>query len=167
MAAETIERTAFRKVIWRLMPLLTIAYILNYLDRSNIGFAALQMNHQLGLTAAQFGVGAGILSLGYCAFEIASNLALYRFGGRIWIARIMITWGLVAAGCALIRGPTSLYSIRFLLGLTEAGFLPGRRLPAVGMVPRRVSRPHAGDPAAGGAGVLGRRRSGLGRAARA
>ncbi len=125
MVAETIEQIAFRKIIWRLMPLLTIAYILNYLDRSNIGFAALQMNRQLGLTAAQFGVGAGILSVGYCAFEIPSNLALYRFGGRVWIARIMITWGLVATCCALIRGPTSLYSIRFLLGLTEAGFFPG------------------------------------------
>src|SRR5271156_2971585 len=82
IAVETIEQIAFRKIIWRLMPLLTIAYILNYLDRSNIGFAALQMNRQLGLTAAQFGVGAGILSVGYCAFEMPSNLALYRFGGR-------------------------------------------------------------------------------------
>jgi hypothetical protein len=125
MLAETIERTAFRKIIWRLMPLLTIGYILNYLDRSNIGFAALQMNKELGLTSAQFGVGAGILSLGYCAFEIPSNLLLYRFGARVWIARIMITWGIVAAGCALIAGPASFYSIRFLLGLTEAGFFPG------------------------------------------
>ena len=121
----TIEQTAFRKIIWRLMPLLTIGYILNYLDRGNIGFAALQMNKELGLSAAQFGVGAGILSLGYCTFEIPSNLALYRYGARVWIARIMITWGLVAAGCALISGPTSFYSIRFLLGLTEAGFFPG------------------------------------------
>jgi ACS family tartrate transporter-like MFS transporter len=121
----TIEPTAFRKIIWRLMPLLTIGYILNYLDRGNIGFAALQMNKELGLSAAQFGVGAGILSLGYCTFEIPSNLALYRYGARVWIARIMITWGFVAAGCALISGPTSFYSIRFLLGLTEAGFFPG------------------------------------------
>ncbi|WP_158923591.1 MFS transporter [Acidisphaera sp. S103] len=125
MAAETIAQTAFRKIIWRLMPLLTVSYILNYLDRGNIGFAALQMNHQLGLSAAQFGVGAGILSLGYCTFEIPSNLALYRFGARKWIARIMITWGFVAAGCALIQGPASFYSIRFLLGVTEAGFFPG------------------------------------------
>ena len=125
MSAATIERVAFRKIILRLMPLLTIAYILNYLDRGNIGFAALQMNKELGLTAAQFGFGAGILSLGYCTFEIPSNLALYRYGARVWIARIMITWGLVAAGCALISGPASFYSIRFLLGLTEAGFFPG------------------------------------------
>jgi MFS family permease len=125
METETIARTAFRKIIWRLMPLLTVSYILNYLDRSNIGFAALQMNHQLGLSAAQFGFGAGILSLGYCVFEIPSNLALYRFGARIWIARIMISWGVVATGCALIQGPASFYSVRFLLGLTEAGFFPG------------------------------------------
>src|SRR5580692_2002425 len=125
MTAETIAQTAFRKIIWRLMPLLTVSYILNYLDRGNIGFAALQMNHQLGLSAAQFGFGAGILSLGYCTFEIPSNLALYRFGARKWIARIMITWGFVAAGCALIQGPGSFYSIRFLLGVTEAGFFPG------------------------------------------
>ncbi len=125
MEAQTVEQTAFRKIIWRLMPWLTVAYILNYLDRGNIGFAALQMNKELGLTAAQFGIGAGILSLGYCTFEIPSNLALYRFGARVWISRIMITWGIVAAGCALISGPTSFYSIRFLLGLTEAGFFPG------------------------------------------
>jgi MFS family permease len=125
MAGETVAQGAFRKIIWRLMPLLTVSYILNYLDRGNIGFAALQMNHQLGLSAAQFGVGAGILSLGYCTFEIPSNLALYRYGARKWIARIMITWGIVAAGCAFIQGPTSFYSIRFLLGVTEAGFFPG------------------------------------------
>jgi ACS family tartrate transporter-like MFS transporter len=125
MADETIAQTAFRKIIWRLMPLLTVSYILNYLDRGNIGFAALQMNHQLGLSAAQFGFGAGILSLGYCVFEIPSNLALYRFGARIWIARIMISWGVVATGCALIQGPASFYSVRFLLGVTEAGFFPG------------------------------------------
>lgn len=125
MPADAIEQSAMRKIVWRLMPLLTIAYILNYLDRSNVGFAALQMNHELGLSAAQFGFGAGILSLGYCTFEIPSNMALYRYGARRWIARIMISWGLVAAGCALIAGPASFYSIRFLLGLTEAGFFPG------------------------------------------
>ncbi len=125
MPTGTIERSAFRKIVWRFMPLLTVAYILNYLDRSNIGFAALQMNKELGLSASQFGFGAGILSLGYCMFEIPSNMALYRFGARVWIARIMITWGLVAAGCALIAGPTSFYSIRFLLGVAEAGFFPG------------------------------------------
>lgn len=125
-AAPTAAETAvFRKIAWRLMPLLTIGYILNYLDRNNIGFAALQMNHEVGLTPAQFGFGAGILSLGYCAFEIPSNVALYRFGARRWLARIMITWGVVAACCALIVGPRSFYALRVLLGLTEAGFFPG------------------------------------------
>ncbi|WP_428486390.1 MFS transporter [Rhodopila sp.] len=120
-----IEAAACRKITWRLMPILTIGYILNYLDRSNIGFAALQMNREIGLTPAQFGFGAGILSVGYCLFEIPSNLALYRFGGRRWLARIMITWGLVAAGCALIVGWRSFFVLRVLLGLTEAGFFPG------------------------------------------
>jgi MFS transporter, ACS family, tartrate transporter len=121
----TTDQAAIRRITWRLMPLLTIAYVLNYLDRGNIGFAALQMNHQIGLTASQFGIGAGILSVGYCGFEIPSNMALYRFGARLWIARIMITWGIVAAAGALIAGPVSFYSIRFLLGLAEAGFFPG------------------------------------------
>lgn len=94
----TIEQTAFQKIIWRMMPLLLVAYILNYLDRGNIGFAALQMNKELRLTAAQFGFGAGILSLDYCIFEIQSDLALYRYGARVWIRSHMITWGLVAAG---------------------------------------------------------------------
>ena len=81
--------------------------VLNYLDRANLGFAALRMNQQLGLTAAQFGFGAGIFSPGYRAFEIPSNMALYRYGARVWLARIMITWGLVATACALISGPAS------------------------------------------------------------
>ncbi len=125
MGVNEIEAAACRKITWRLMPILTIGYILNYLDRSNIGFAALQMNREIGLTPAQFGFGAGILSVGYCLFEIPSNLALYRFGGRRWLARIMITWGLVAAGCALIVGWRSFFVLRVLLGLTEAGFFPG------------------------------------------
>jgi len=125
MTPATVEKAAFRKITWRLMPLLTLGYILNYLDRSNIGFAALQMNQEIGLSAAQFGFGAGILSLGYCAFEIPSNLALYRFGVRRWLARIMITWGVVAACCALIAGPGSFYALRLLLGVAEAGYFPG------------------------------------------
>lgn len=125
MNTAAVEQAAFRKIIWRLMPLLTIAYILNYLDRGNIGFAALEMNKAIGLTPGQFGLGAGILSLGYCGFEIPSNLALYHFGARIWIARIMITWGLVAAAGALISGPSSFYAVRLLLGIAEAGFFPG------------------------------------------
>jgi len=107
------------------MPLLIAAYVLNYLDRNNLGFAALKMNAELGLTATQFGRAAGILFLGYCFFEVPSNIALYRVGPRIWLARIMITWGLISAATIFVTGPLSLYLLRFLLGVAEAGFFPG------------------------------------------
>ena len=107
------------------MPLLIGAYVLNYLDRNNLGFAALQMNADLGLTATQFGRAAGILFLGYCFFEVPSNIALYRVGPRIWLSRIMITWGLISAATIFVTGPLSLYLLRFFLGVAEAGFFPG------------------------------------------
>lgn len=107
------------------MPLLIAAYVLNYLDRNNLGFAALKMNAELGLTATQFGRAAGILFLGYCFFEVPSNIALYKVGPRIWLSRIMITWGLISAGTIFVTGPLSLYLLRFLLGVAEAGFFPG------------------------------------------
>ena len=107
------------------MPLLIAAYVLNYLDRNNLGFAALQMNEDLGLTATQFGRAAGILFLGYCFFEVPSNIALYRVGPRIWLARIMITWGLISAATIFVTGALSLYLLRFFLGVAEAGFFPG------------------------------------------
>ncbi len=107
------------------MPLLTIAYLFNYLDRTSLGFAALTMNQQLGLTAGQFGLAAGIFFLGYSTFEIPSNLMLYRFGARRWLARIMISWGIVSAATAFVVGPNSFYGLRLLLGITEAGFFPG------------------------------------------
>jgi MFS family permease len=107
------------------MPLLIAAYVLNYLDRNNLGFAALKMNAELGLTATQFGRAAGILFLGYCFFEVPSNIALYRVGPRIWLARIMITWGLISAATIFVTGPLSLYVLRFFLGVAEAGFFPG------------------------------------------
>jgi MFS family permease len=119
------ERRVFAKIGWRLMPILTLSYILNYLDRTNISFAALSMNEAIGLTATQFGVGAGIFFLGYCLLEVPSNLVLYRVGARIWISRIMITWGLVSAAMSLAVGPTSFYFLRALLGAAEAGFFPG------------------------------------------
>ena len=120
-----VERAAFMKAAWRLVPFLTIGYLLNYMDRTNVGFAGLTMNADTGLSATQFGFGAGILFFGYSAFEIPSNVALYRFGARRWIARIMITWGIVSAATAFVRGPTSWYVLRFLLGVAEAGFFPG------------------------------------------
>ena len=120
-----LQRQAMKKAAWRLIPLLALAYFFNYLDRTSVGYAALQMTDHLGLTAAQFGLGAGIMFVGYCLCEVPSNLAMYRFGARIWIARIMITWGLVAAATAFVVGPYSFYVIRFLLGVAEAGFFPG------------------------------------------
>src|ERR1700676_4155977 len=117
--------SAVRKAALRFVPLLTIAYLFNYLDRTSLGFAALTMNQQLGLSASQFGFAAGILFLGYSLFEIPSNLMLYRFGARRWLARIMISWGLVSAATAFVVGPNSFYGLRLLLGITEAGFFPG------------------------------------------
>jgi sugar phosphate permease len=122
---QEAERRVFAKIGWRLMPILTISYILNYLDRTNVSFAALTMNEAIGLTATQFGLGAGIFFAGYCLLEVPSNLVLYRVGARIWISRIMITWGLVSAATSLVVGPTSFYFMRALLGAAEAGFFPG------------------------------------------
>jgi ACS family tartrate transporter-like MFS transporter len=124
-APDAVLQSAIRKAALRFVPLLTIAYLFNYLDRTSIGFAALTMNQALGLTAAQFGFGAGIFFLGYSLFEIPSNLLLYRFGARRWLARIMITWGMVSAATALVVGPDSFYAARLLLGIAEAGFFPG------------------------------------------
>ncbi|MHC2440001.1 MFS transporter [Bradyrhizobium sp. USDA 4451] len=117
--------SALAKNTWRLVPLLGLAYLFNYLDRTSVGFAALQMNKDIGLSATQFGWGAGILFFSYCLLEVPSNMMMYRFGARRWLARIMITWGLAAAATALATGPYSFYLIRFLLGVFEAGFFPG------------------------------------------
>ncbi|KAA1003752.1 MFS transporter [Paraburkholderia panacisoli] len=124
-ADSSLEQQAVRKAAWRFIPLLALAYFFNYLDRTSVGFAALTMNHDLGLTATQFGWGAGIMFAGYCVFEVPSNLALYRFGARRWLARIMISWGMMAALTAAAVGPNSFYAIRLLLGIAEAGFFPG------------------------------------------
>ncbi|HZV60635.1 MAG TPA: MFS transporter, partial [Candidatus Eremiobacteraceae bacterium] len=120
-----LRRRVIRKISLRLLPLLVVAYIFNYIDRTSVGFAALTMNQDLGFSATQFGRGAGILFVGYCFFEVPSNLALYRFGARRWLARIMVTWGLAASATAFITGPMSFYFMRFLLGVAEAGFFPG------------------------------------------
>jgi ACS family tartrate transporter-like MFS transporter len=114
-----------RKAAWRLIPLLGVLYFFAFLDRVNVGFAALTMNVDLGLSSAVFGLGAGIFFVGYVAFEIPSNVLLERFGARIWIARIMLSWGVLSASMAFVQGPTSFYVVRFLLGVAEAGFFPG------------------------------------------
>ena len=113
------------KVRRRLIPFLFLLYIVSYLDRINIGFAALQMNRALGLSATAYGLGAGIFFLSYTLLEVPSNMILARVGARLWIARIMITWGLVSAGMMFARTPTHFYVLRFLLGAAEAGFFPG------------------------------------------
>ena len=120
-----IGRSALRKASVRLIPLIAIAYGVAYTDRVNISFAALQMNHDLGFSARNYGFGAGLFFLSYAACEIPSNLLLVRFGARRWIARIMFTWGLLAMGMMLVRTPLQFYVVRFLLGMAEAGFFPG------------------------------------------
>ncbi len=120
-----IEERAFNKIAWRVVPILILAYIVNFLDRTNVSFAALTMNKDVGLTPSQFGFAAGILFLGYSLFEVPSNVALYKFGARIWLARIMITWGIISIATIFVTGAYSFYVLRFLLGLAEAGFFPG------------------------------------------
>lgn len=114
-----------RRIGFRLVPFLILAYFISFVDRVNVGFAGLEMRQDLGLTATVFGWGAGIFFLGYFLLEVPSNLALERFGARIWIARIMATWGLLAIGMAFVGGATSFIVMRFLLGAAEAGFFPG------------------------------------------
>jgi ACS family tartrate transporter-like MFS transporter len=126
MTAMTDPRTAaLRKISWRLLPFLFVLYVVAWLDRVNVGFAALQMNTDLKFSEAAFGFGSGIFFLGYCLFEVPSNLILARIGARLWIARIMITWGLISAGMMFVRSPSAFYILRFLLGSAEAGFFPG------------------------------------------
>jgi ACS family tartrate transporter-like MFS transporter len=123
--AAVSERAVLERVTRRLIPFLFVLYIVSYLDRVNVGFAALQMNQDLGFSAAVYGFGAGIFFVGYFLFEVPSNLILQRVGARLWIARIMITWGLVASAMMFIRDANSFYMVRFLLGVAEAGFFPG------------------------------------------
>ena len=124
-ASTTSLPGIIRKITLRLIPFLVLCFVMSYLDRANVGFAAFQMNADLGLTASQFGFGSGLFFLGYCLFEVPSNLFLARVGARRWIARIMISWGILAAALALARGPVSFGLLRFLLGVAEAGFYPG------------------------------------------
>jgi MFS transporter, ACS family, tartrate transporter len=114
-----IEKATMRKVLLRLVPFLMVCYFFALLDRVNIGFAALQMNKDLGLTPAMFGFAASLFFVSYFLAEVPSNLALQRFGARRWLARIMITWGMLSALMAFVVGPFSLYAMRFLLGLGE------------------------------------------------
>ncbi|MBI0293477.1 MFS transporter [Streptomyces sp. PRKS01-29] len=131
-----VERTALRKTMWRILPFLLFAYLVCYLDRVNISFASLQMNADAGISDTAYGVGAGIFFVAYFLCEVPSNLALTTFGPRIWIARIMITWGIIAGCMSLVRGPTSFYLLRFLMGVAEAGFFPAMILYLTRWFPR-------------------------------
>lgn len=122
-SAETAR--AYAKVFWRLVPFLMLCYVIAYLDRVNVGFAKLQMSQDLGFSETVFGLGAGVFFIGYFLFEVPSNLLMHRLGARVWIARIMITWGILSAMFMYVETPTGFYILRFLLGLAEAGFYPG------------------------------------------
>jgi ACS family tartrate transporter-like MFS transporter len=122
---EATRRSALRKASLRLLPLIAIGYGIAYMDRVNISFAALQMNHDLHFSASVYGFGAGLFFLSYAACEVPSNLLLVRFGARRWLARIMFTWGLLSIGMLFVKTPHQFYAMRFLLGMAEAGFFPG------------------------------------------
>ena len=125
-SAEQVDaRRLYTKISWRLIPYIFILYILAYLDRVNVGFAALEMRRDLALSATVYGTGAGIFFLGQGLFDLPSNLLLGKVGPRLWIARIMITWGIIATCMSLVKGAHSFYAMRFLLGVSEAGFFPG------------------------------------------
>ena len=123
--SSPFEDATYLKVTWRLIPLLLLCYIVAYLDRVNVGFAKLQMAGDLGFSDTVYGLGAGMFFIGYFFFEVPSNIILHRVGARVWIARIMVTWGIVSGGMMFIQTETQFYVMRFLLGLAEAGFFPG------------------------------------------
>ncbi|MDH1475211.1 MFS transporter [Comamonas thiooxydans] len=120
-----LEKRTLRKVGWRIVPFIMLLYFIAYIDRVNIGFASLTMKDDLGFTASILGFGAGIFFWGYFIFEVPSNIILHKVGARIWIARVMVTWGIISAGMAFVQSSTSFYVMRFLLGAAEAGFFPG------------------------------------------
>lgn len=123
--SERLEAETMRKITWRIIPFLVVCYLLALIDRGNIGMASLQMNGDLGLSKKVFGFAGSLFFFAYFLFEVPSNLALQKFGARKWIARIMVTWGLVSACTAFVQGQNSLFVMRFLLGAAEAGFFPG------------------------------------------
>jgi MFS family permease len=124
-SGETFEANTYHKVDVRLLPFLFLCYTLAYLDRVNVGFAKLQMLKDLSLSDAAFATGAGIFFIGYFFFEVPSNVLLKKFGARTWIARIMVSWGVLSACMSFVKGEWSFYALRFLLGIAEAGFFPG------------------------------------------
>jgi ACS family tartrate transporter-like MFS transporter len=120
-----LEARVSRKLMLRIIPFVMLLYFVSFLDRVNVGFAAMTMNKAIGLSPTAFGLGGGLFFIGYFLFEVPSNLILHRVGARLWIARVMVTWGIVSAASAFVAGPTSFYALRFVLGVAEAGFFPG------------------------------------------
>lgn len=131
------EEAIVRKLTWRLALPITLGFLIAYIDRANAGFAALQMNHDLGLSSTEFGVGAGLFFISYVIFEIPSTLAQARIGGPCWLARIMISWGIASAGMMFVAGPYSFYGVRLLIGAAEAGYFPGAMLYLAAFFPPR------------------------------
>lgn len=125
VAASDIEQQTVKRVIWRILPFLVVCYLIAIIDRGNIGMASLQMNEDLGLSKAVFGLASSLFFVGYFLFEVPSNLAMQKIGAKIWISRIMITWGIVSVCTAFVESASMLYLLRFLLGAAEAGFFPG------------------------------------------
>jgi D-galactonate transporter len=124
-ASDALEKAAYSKVTWRLIPFLFLCYVVAYLDRVNVGFAKLQMLSDLKFSDTVYGLGAGIFFIGYFLFEVPSNIILHRTGARVWIARIMVTWGIISSAMMFVTTPAMFYVLRFLLGVAEAGFFPG------------------------------------------
>ncbi|SFS12211.1 MFS transporter, ACS family, tartrate transporter [Granulicella pectinivorans] len=122
---DDLEARVMRRISWRILPFVMLLYFISFLDRVNVGFAAITMNKEIGLSPAAYGLGGGLFFIGYFLFEVPSNLLLYRVGVRLWIARVMVTWGIVSACSAFVTGPHSFFALRFLLGIAEAGFFPG------------------------------------------
>src|SRR2546422_3373156 len=124
-ASAPFEAATYAKVTWRLIPFLFLCYVVAYLDRVNVGFAKLQMVNDLKFSETVYGLGAGIFFIGYFFFEVPSNVLLQRIGARVWIARIMVTWGIISGAMMFANTPTTFYILRCLLGVAEAGFFPG------------------------------------------
>jgi len=120
-----LEARVSRKLMLRIIPFVMLLYFVSFLDRVNVGFAGMTMNKAIGLSPTAFGLGGGLFFIGYFLFEVPSNLILHRVGARLWIARVMVTWGIVSAASAFVVGPNSFYALRFVLGVAEAGFFPG------------------------------------------
>ncbi|ABE29377.1 major Facilitator Superfamily protein [Paraburkholderia xenovorans LB400] len=122
---QVLERRILRKVGWRILPILLLGFLISFIDRANVGVLYGPLTHSLGLTASSFGLAAGLFYIGYLVFEIPSNLAMAKYGARVWLARILVTWGFVTVALAAAQGVTSFYILRILLGVAEAGFYPG------------------------------------------